>query len=242
MWPDGIVECLYVSKYIRLGVGPGGIVLEVDQLALEAAEEIFCHGVVIGIAFAGHALPDSIGLQALLEGDRSVLDAPVTVKDEVLGRFTAAYCHVEGFQSQGSVDTAGKGIAHNFSGTQVLDDGQVEPAFPGRNVGDIAHPGLIWVFKIELSLQKVRRRRMAVPGVGCDLIGPASCRNDPSNPHLTVDPLAGTAEFRLEHVVEAVQPQGRILLVQLHQSPPQRLIALLPPARFRIPPLIVTAA
>ena len=213
MWPDGIVECLYVSEDIRLGAGPGGIVLEVDQLALEAAEEIFCHGVVVGIALAGHALLDSIGLQPLPEGDRSVLDAPVTVKDEALGRFAAAYRHVEGFQSQGSVDTLGKGVAHNFSGTQVLDDGQVEPAFPGGNIGDIAHPGLIRVFKIELSLQKVGRRRMAVPGVGCGLIGPASDRRDPCKPHLTVDTLAGTAEFRLEHVVEAVQPQSRILLV-----------------------------
>ena len=213
MWSDGVVEGLHVGEYISLGGGPGGVVLEVDQLALEAAEEILCHGVVVGIALAGHALLDSIGLQPLPEGSGGVLDTPVTVRDETLGRFAAAYCHVEGFQSQGSVDAVGKGIAYNFSGTQVLNDGQVKPAFPGGNVGDIAHPGLIWVLKTELSLQKVRRRRMAVPGVGCDLIGPASCRNDPSNPHLTVDPLAGTAEFRLEHVVEAVQPQGRILLV-----------------------------
>ena len=213
MWPDGIVECLYVSEDIRLGAGPGGIVLEVDQLAFEAAEEIFCHGVVIGIALAGHTLLDSIGLQPLPEGGCGVLDALVTVKDEPLRRFVAAYRHVQGFQSQGSVDTLGKGVAHNFSGTQVLDNGQIEPAFPGGNIGDIAHPGLIRVFKIELSLQKVGRRRMAVPGVGCGLIGPASDRRDPCQPHLTVDPLAGTAEFRLEHVVEAVQPQGRILLV-----------------------------
>lgn len=213
MWPDGVVEGFHVGECVSLGAGPGGVVLEVDQLAFEAAEEIFCHSVVVRITLAGYALPDSIGLQALPECGRGVMDAPVTVKDEPLRRFVAAYRHVQGFQSQRSIDTAGKGIAHNFSGTQVLDNGQVEPAFPGRNVGDIAHPGLIWVFKIELSLQKVRRRRMAVPGVGCGLIGPASRRNDPSNPHLTVDPLAGTAEFRLKHVVEAVQPQDRILLV-----------------------------
>lgn len=213
MWPDSVVEGLHIGEYISLGAGPGGVVLEVDQLAFEAAEEIFCHSVVIGITLAGHALLDPIGLQPLPEGDRGVLDAPVTVKDEPLGRFAAAHCHVEGFQSQGSVDAVGKGIAHNFSGTQILDDGQVEPAFPGGNVGDITHPGLIWLCKEEVSLQKIGCNGVAVPGVGCGLIRPVSRRNDPSNPHLTVDPLAGTAEFRLEHVVEAVQPQGRILLV-----------------------------
>lgn len=117
MWPDGVVEGLYVGEYIRLGAGSGGIVLEVDQLTLEAAEEIFCHGVVVGLALAGHALPDSIGLQPLSEGDRGVLDAPVTVKDESPGWLAAACCHVESFQSQRSVDTLRKGITHNFSGT-----------------------------------------------------------------------------------------------------------------------------
>lgn len=56
-----------------------------DQLALETAEEIFYHGVVAGIALAGHALPNSIGLKALPEGPRGVLDAPVTVKMSPLG-------------------------------------------------------------------------------------------------------------------------------------------------------------
>lgn len=135
------------------------------------------------------------------------------MKDEPLRRVAAAYRHVESFQRQGGVDALRKGIAHNFAGTQILDDGQVELAFPGGNVSDIAYPSLIWLFKEEVSLQEIGCNGMAVPGVGCDLIGPASCRNDSSSPHLTVDTFAGTAEFRLDHVVEAVQPQGRILLV-----------------------------
>lgn len=62
MRSDGVVEGLQIGEYISLGAGPGGVVLEVDEFALEAAEEIFCHGIVVGIALAGHALPDSIGL------------------------------------------------------------------------------------------------------------------------------------------------------------------------------------
>ena len=46
-----------------------------DQLALEAAEEMPCHGVVVGINLAGHALPDSIERQPFPEGERGVLDA-----------------------------------------------------------------------------------------------------------------------------------------------------------------------
>ena len=46
-----------------------------DQLALESAEDMPCHGVVVGIALAGHALPDSIERQPFPEGERGVLDA-----------------------------------------------------------------------------------------------------------------------------------------------------------------------
>ena len=117
MWTYRVVEGLQIGEYVCLGAGPCGVVVEMDQLALEAAEEIFCHGVVVRIALAGHALPDSIALQPSLEGSRGVLDTPVAMKDEPLGRVATADRHVQGFQSQGSVDALRKGIAHDFSGT-----------------------------------------------------------------------------------------------------------------------------
>ena len=40
---------------------------QMDALALEAAEEVFGHGVVIGIALAGHALPDAETGETLTE-------------------------------------------------------------------------------------------------------------------------------------------------------------------------------
>ena len=106
---------------------------------------------------------------------------------------------------------AGKGIAHPFVGTQALDDGRIEPALSGGNAGNIAHPGLIWLLKEEVSFQKIGGDGMAVPGVGGDFVGPASHRGDPRKPHLPVDTLVGTAEFRLEQVTEIVQAQGEIV-------------------------------
>ena len=85
MRSDRVVEGLHVGEYISLSTGSGRVVLEVDQLALEAAEEIFCHGVVVRSALAEHTLLDSIGLQPILESGCGVLDAPVAVKAEYLG-------------------------------------------------------------------------------------------------------------------------------------------------------------
>ena len=66
---------------------------------------------------------------------------------------------MEGFQRQGCVDALRKGIAHHFSGAQVLNDGQIEPALSGGNVGNIAHSGLIW-----LSKENFRCRRFDAGG------------------------------------------------------------------------------
>lgn len=73
----------------HLGAGPGGVLLELDQLALETAEEILCHSVIVEYALLG-----SIGLHPLPESDCGVLDALATVKDEPFGRFAVVYRHV----------------------------------------------------------------------------------------------------------------------------------------------------
>ena len=63
------------------------ILFEVDQLAFETAEEVFCHGVVVRITPARHALADAIGLQAFAVGPGRILHAPVAVENEALWRY-----------------------------------------------------------------------------------------------------------------------------------------------------------
>ena len=83
---------------------------------------------------------------------------------------------------------------------------------------------------------------MAVPGVGGDFAGPVSHRGDPRKPHLPVDMLVRTAEFRLELVAEIVQAQGEIVLVRFLQSPLKRLIPPLPRTGVAARPAIADAA
>ena len=110
MGADGIVKGFEIGKYVVLSSCPCRIVLEVDQLALEAAEEVLRNGVVIGIAAAGHALPDAAGFQTLPVGTGGILDAPVTVKNQTSGRFTATIHHIQGCQRQLGIDLVGEGI------------------------------------------------------------------------------------------------------------------------------------
>lgn len=61
MGTQRVIKALDIPEDVRLGLSAGGVVVEMDELALEAAEEILSCGVVVGIALAGHALADVSG-------------------------------------------------------------------------------------------------------------------------------------------------------------------------------------
>ncbi len=87
---------------------------QMDALALEAAEEVFGHGVVIGIALAGHALPDAEAGETLTVSVGGVLDAAVGVEDEAGQRLAAPDGHAEGGESEICVDAVGEGVADDL--------------------------------------------------------------------------------------------------------------------------------
>ena len=123
MGADGVVESFEIGKHVVLCSSPSWVVLEVDQLALEAAEEVLRNGVVIGIAAAGHTLPDAVGFQTLPVAPGGILDTPVAVKNQTLGGFTAAIRHIQGCQCQLGIDLVGEGITNDLACTQVFDNG-----------------------------------------------------------------------------------------------------------------------
>ena len=68
---------------------------QVDQFTFEAAEKVLRHSVVVGVAFAGHALPDAQRGKPVPKGFRSILDTPVTVENQARAGPLAAYSHVQ---------------------------------------------------------------------------------------------------------------------------------------------------
>ena len=104
---------------------------QMDALALEAAEEVFGHGVVIGIALAGHALPDAEAGETLTVSVGGVLDAAVGVEDEAGQRLAAPDGHAEGGESEICVDAVGEGVADDLLCAKVFHNSAVEPALAG---------------------------------------------------------------------------------------------------------------
>ncbi len=82
MWTYRVVESLQISKHIVAGRGSGWVLLEVDQLTFETAEEVFSHGVVVRNAPAGHALAYAVRLQPFPVCPGGILHTPVPVEDK----------------------------------------------------------------------------------------------------------------------------------------------------------------
>ena len=55
---------------------------QVDTLAFETTEEVFCSGVVAGAVLTGHTLAEMKAGQTLIVSAGGVLDAAVRVEDE----------------------------------------------------------------------------------------------------------------------------------------------------------------
>ena len=117
MGADGIVKGFEIGKYVVLCSCPCRIVLEVDQFTLEAAEEVLRNSVVIGVTAARHALPDTIGFQALPVDPGGILDTSVAVKNQTSGGLTPTIRHIQGCQRQPGIDLVGEGITNDLACT-----------------------------------------------------------------------------------------------------------------------------
>ena len=116
MWADGVVKGFNIGEEISLSSAAGIIPPQVNQLAFQAAEKVFGHGVVVRVALAGQALTDAKGSQPVTEGRGGILAAPVAMEDQPRAGPLTAYGHVQRSQSQLSINAAGKGIAYHLFG------------------------------------------------------------------------------------------------------------------------------
>ena len=115
------------------------------------------------------------------------------------------------------VDTVGKGIAYNFFEAEVFNNGAVQPALVGWDVGDIAHPCLIESFKGKVMSEQIRRDGESMVGVGGSFVSVLTVRVDIGCLHQAMDASARAVKCGSQQMIQSVQPQGRIFLMQAHK-------------------------
>lgn len=145
---DGIVECLNVAKGRRF-CRVARREMQINAFAFEAGEEIFRHSIVVGVTFAGHALPKLIVFQSLAISGGGVLQAAVGMENQVGLGFLIAHRHFERREGQPSVDAVPKGYPTTFFRHRSLTIAR--PSLAGGDAGYVADPCFVWPREFEIA-------------------------------------------------------------------------------------------
>ncbi len=141
-----------------------------DVLRLERGEEALHGRVVQAVAAAAHGLGDAVPLQHRAVRLGRVLHAAVTVVDQPARRVMPLDGHDQGVDAQPGLEMVRHGPADDLARGHVLDRGQIQEAFAGRDVRDVGQPDLVRPFRDEVPRQQVGGHReivAAVRGAGC---------------------------------------------------------------------------
>jgi len=150
-----IVEAINVISY--LGDRQRSILVDLllDSLLFQAAEEGFGDGIVPAVAFPAHTRLEAIRPTESPPGVAAVLGSLIGMNQRA-ARSSPADRHQHRVEYELAMNGRAGSPAYDQSREQIHDDGEVEPALPGADVGDIRHPCRVGPRGGELSLQQIR--------------------------------------------------------------------------------------
>ncbi len=139
--------------------------IAIQQFALQCGKEALTQGVVIAIPGRAHGRPHP-GLSAPLpEGQRGVLAALVGVVDHPRW-MPLPDGHLQGGEYQFRAQVSGHGPPNHPAAPGIDHHSQIQEPGPGRDIGDVSHPELIWPRSSEIAGDQIRGwvRRRCAPG------------------------------------------------------------------------------
>ena len=161
-----VVETDDVVGDVVRGLSVVGVVALPHPLHLQIQEEALHHGVIPAVALAAHAADQAVfGQQRLMHG-AGVLAAAIRVDDQPR-RWSALYeGQLQRPAHQPRLHVRRHRPAHHLARKQVQHHRQIQPTAARTDVGDVSHPGLIGLRRVELPIQHVGRDRQRVFAVG----------------------------------------------------------------------------
>ena len=218
-----IVKSFDVSEYIHHSMFSGGEMTQVDTLAFETTEEVFCNGVVVGVTLTGHTLAEMKVEQTLTVSVGGVLDTAVEVDNEAVRRWTAI---LRAFERKAGINAVRKSVTDDLLCAKVFDNGAIEPALIGGNIGNIANPCHIGLVKGEVARKEIGRDGMGMPGVCGSLVNAFAGGGNAQFIHQAVNAFARAGKCLMDQMIQTVKPQCRIALMERQQPAFESLILL----------------
>ncbi len=113
------------------------------RVRLEGDEEALSNSIIPALARAAERLADVVLAEQFAEGAGGVLAAPVGVEDEPGCGTAKVEGHLHRPGDEFGAHVVGHGEADDAPAGKVDDGGEVGPALPGTDVGDISYPGRV---------------------------------------------------------------------------------------------------
>jgi hypothetical protein len=158
--PVRVVEAFDVLEDREPSFPSRFVVAVADPFGLQREEEALRCGVVEALSRPAHAADDTKFIEPILIGPRAVLTAPIRVMDESRPRSSLLDRHLECFEGDVSFRAFRSRPPDDLSRVHVHQHWEVEPAFTGSDLRDVAHPDSIPFGCDELPFRKIRRRRI----------------------------------------------------------------------------------
>ena len=141
--------------------------LAVDQFRLEGRHETLGQRVVVTVSGTAHRRGHAVLGEQCLIGARRILAAAIRVMDQRSRWPAPDERHGQRITGQFPAQMLRHRPPHDPTRAGIKDHRQIQPAFPGRDVGDVADPQLIELLDSELACTRL--------GAAGGLVQPASC-------------------------------------------------------------------
>jgi hypothetical protein len=155
MQTHAVVEADDVVSDVIGGLAVIGVIALPDAFHFEVQEEALHDRVVPTITFAAHAAHQAVLRQQRLMQRAGVLAATVRMHDQARCRLPLHNGQLQRPAHQTGLHIRSHRPAHHLARKQVQHHRQVQPAAARSDVGDVSHPGLVGLRRVELSVQHV---------------------------------------------------------------------------------------
>ena len=152
-----VIVIVEIVNQFSLKVFHGCKFLQIEQLALEQAEEVFDHGTVQTVSFPAHALPDAFLLGHPLVLLALVLPALIGMQNQIDSVWYLLKSFIQHGRNQAQNRPAGDCIADQITAMQIQNGRKIQLLPEQAKFRYIRNPLLVWLFGMEVPVQQIWR-------------------------------------------------------------------------------------
>lgn len=185
-----IVKDFDIVKDVRASLLPCQKSSAVYQFGFQRGKEALDDGIVIAVGASAHTEGDSMVSQQSKIATGSILSALVRMMKELRAiRLSLLECHVQSTTSQVLRHRFVHSPTDNATRTNIKNNRQVEPAFMGRDVGEVTGSLAIGGSDSKVALQAIDNGNNVRIGTGGDFVTPPQGDTDTMLAHQALDPF-----------------------------------------------------